>query len=201
MPSRLIVPESRKDEIVDALVAALKEVRIGDPHDPKTEVGPMVTKKHYERVLAYLQSAVDEGGRFAIGGGRAEGFATGYYVAPTVITDVGPDSKVAQEEIFGPVLTVLTYQTEEEALAIANGVEFGLSGAVYSSDNDRALRMARKIKSGTVNLNNGITIDIGVPFGGVKQSGYGRELGPEGLDAFFETRTIFIDGEPLRTLD
>ncbi len=201
MPSRLIVPESRKDEIVDALVEELKKVKVGDPHDPKTEVGPMVTEKHYNRVLGYLQSAVEQGGKFAAGGGRAEGFDKGFYVAPTVITDVGPDARVAQEEIFGPVLTVLTYKDEDEALAIANGVEFGLSGAVYSSDQNRALEMARKIKSGTVNLNNGITIDIGVPFGGVKQSGYGRELGPEGLEDFFETRTIFIDGEPLRSLD
>jgi aldehyde dehydrogenase (NAD+) len=201
MPSRLIVPESRKDEIVDAMVSALREVSVGDPADPKTEVGPMVSRKHYERVMGYLQSAVDEGGKFAIGGGRPEGLDTGYYVAPTIITDVGPDAKVAQEEIFGPVLTVLTYHDEDEALRIANDVEFGLSGAVYSTDQDRALEMARKIRSGTVSLNNGLTMDIGVPFGGVKQSGYGRELGPEGLEAYLETRTIFIDGEPVRTLD
>ena len=173
---------------------------MGDPADPKTEVA-MVSRKHYERVMGYLQSAVDEGGKFAIGGGRPEGLDTGYYVAPTIITDVGPDTKVAQEEIFGPVLTVLTYHDEDEVLRIANDVEFGLSGAVYSTDQDRALEMARKIRSGTVSLNNGLTMDIGVPFGGVKQSGYGRELGPEGLEAYLETRTIFIDGEPVRTLD
>lgn len=201
MPSRLIVPESRRDEIVAALVAGLEKVKVGDPSDVTTELGPMVTKRHYDRVLGYLQSAVDEGGSFATGGGRAEGFEKGFFVSPTVITGVTPDAKVAQEEIFGPVVTVLTYRDEDEAVAIANGVEFGLSGAVYSADKERGLAMARRIKSGNVNLDNGITIDIGVPFGGVKQSGYGRELGPEGLLDYLETRTIFLDGEPVRTLD
>jgi acyl-CoA reductase-like NAD-dependent aldehyde dehydrogenase len=200
VPSRLIVPEDRKDEIVQALAEAFGKLKVGDPHDPQTDVGPMVSKTHYERVMGYLQSAVDEGGTFAVGGGRPEGPDVGYFVAPTIITGVGPTAKVAQEEIFGPVLTVLTYRDEAEAVRIANGVEFGLSGAVFGGDDEHVLNIARKIKSGTVSLNNGITVDISVPFGGVKQSGYGRELGPEGLEAFHETRTIFIDGEPLITL-
>jgi aldehyde dehydrogenase (NAD+) len=194
------VPEHRHDEIVSALAEAFAELTVGDPRDPATDVGAMVTRKHYERVLDYLASAQKEGGTFAVGGGRAPGHDVGYYVAPTIITGVSPDAKVAQEEIFGPVLTVLTYQDEEEAVRIANGTEFGLSGAVYSTDTEHALRVAQRINSGTVNLNNGITVDIGVPFGGVKQSGYGRELGPEGLDAFFNTYLIFIDGEPLRVI-
>jgi len=200
-PSRLIVPEHRHDEIVAALAEAFAELTVGDPRDPATDVGAMVTRKHYARVLDYLASAEKEGGTFAVGGGRAPGHDVGYYVAPTIITGVSPDAKVAQEEIFGPVLTVLTYRDEEEAIRIANDTEFGLSGAVYSTDTEHALRVAQQINSGTVNLNNGITVDIGVPFGGVKQSGYGRELGPEGLDAFFNTHVIFIDGEPLRVIN
>ncbi|WP_162794785.1 aldehyde dehydrogenase [Nonomuraea lactucae] len=199
-PSRLIVPEHRKDEIVGALAEAFAALVVGDPRDPKTDVGPMITRRHYERVMGYLASATEEGGRFAVGGGRPPGLDTGFYIAPTIITDVSPGARVAQEEIFGPVLTVLTYRDEEEAVRIANGTEFGLSGAVYSEDFDHALQTARKINSGTVNINNSITIDIGVPFGGVKQSGYGRELGPEGLGAFLNTHVIFLDGEPLRTL-
>jgi acyl-CoA reductase-like NAD-dependent aldehyde dehydrogenase len=150
------VPEHRHDEIVSALAEAFAELTVGDPRDPATDVGAMVTRKHYERVLDYLASAQKEGGTFAVGGGRAPGHDVGYYVAPTIITGVSPDAKVAQEEIFGPVLTVLTYQDEEEAVRIANGTEFGLSGAVYSTDTEHALRVAQRINSGTVNLNNGI---------------------------------------------
>ncbi|KKD02605.1 aldehyde dehydrogenase family protein [Streptomyces sp. WM6386] len=201
-PSRLIVPESRKDEIVGALAEAFARVKVGDPHDPDAMVGPMINKAHYDKVLGFFETARQEGATFAVGGGRAPGFDKGYYVSATIITDVSPDSRVAQEEIFGPVTTVLTYRDEDEAEAIrlANHTEFGLNAAVYGSDEQHALEVARKIRSGTVSINNGITIDLGVPFGGVKQSGYGRELGPEGLDAFYNTHAIFLDGEPIVTL-
>lgn len=201
VPSRLIVPESLKDEIVRKLTEAFSKVTVGDPSDPRSDVGPMISKKHYERVLGYLKSATDEGGSFAIGGGPAPGLDKGYYISPTIITNVSPDAKVAQEEIFGPVVTVLTYKDEDEAINIANNSEYGLNGAVFSKDQDRALAAARKIQSGTVSINNGITIDITVPFGGFKQSGYGRELGPEGLDAYLQTKSIFLNGEPLITME
>ncbi|WP_371661854.1 aldehyde dehydrogenase [Streptomyces sp. NBC_00280] len=200
LPSRLIVPESRKDEIVGALAEAFAGVKVGDPHDPDTMVGPMINKAHYDKVLGFFETARQEGGTIAVGGGRAPGFDKGYYLSPTIITDVSPDSRVAQEEIFGPVTTVLTYRDEAEAIRLANHTEFGLNAAVYGADEQHALEVARKIRSGTVSINNGLTLDLAVPFGGVKQSGYGRELGPEGLDAFYNTHTIFLDGEPIRTL-
>jgi aldehyde dehydrogenase (NAD+) len=201
-PSRLIVPESRKDEIVGALAEAFARIKVGDPTDPEVEVGPMINKIHYERVLGFFESARQDGAQFPVGGGRAPGFDTGYYISPTIITDVSPDSRVAQEEIFGPVTAVFTYpdDNEDEAIRLANNTEFGLNAAVYSADEQHALDVARKIQSGTVAINNGITIDLAIPFGGVKQSGYGRELGPEGLDAFYNTHAIFLDGEPLITL-
>ncbi|WP_330262805.1 aldehyde dehydrogenase [Streptomyces griseorubiginosus] len=201
-PSRLIVPESRKDEIVGALAASFARVTVGDPTDPDVTVGPMINKAHYEKVLGFFETARQEGATFAVGGDRAPGFGKGYYVLPTIITDVTPDSRIAQEEIFGPVTAVLTYrdEDEDEAIRLANHTEFGLNAAVFSSDEQHALEVARRIHSGTVSINNGITIDLGVPFGGVKQSGYGRELGPEGLDAFYNTHAIFLDGEPVVTL-
>jgi acyl-CoA reductase-like NAD-dependent aldehyde dehydrogenase len=160
----------------------------------------MINKAHYDKVLGFFETARQEGATFAVGGGRAPGFDRGYYVSPTIITDVSPDSRVAQEEIFGPVTAVLTYRDEAEAIRLANETEFGLNAAVFGSDEQHALEVARKIRSGTVSINNGITIDLAVPFGGVKQSGYGRELGPEGLDAFYNTHAIFLDGEPVVTL-
>ncbi|MEU6356542.1 aldehyde dehydrogenase [Streptomyces sp. NPDC047072] len=201
-PSRLIVPESRKDEIVGALAASFAQLKVGDPADPRSDVGPMINKAHYDKVLGFFETARQEGATFAVGGGRAPGFDKGYYVTPTIITDVTSDSRVAQEEIFGPVTAVLTYPDgdEDEAIRLANDTEFGLNGAVFSTDEQHALEVARKIHSGTVSINNGITIDLAVPFGGVKQSGYGRELGPEGLDAYFNTHAIFLDGEPVITL-
>jgi acyl-CoA reductase-like NAD-dependent aldehyde dehydrogenase len=201
MPSRLLVPESRKDEIVVALTEAFRAVVVGDPRDPRTEVGPMVSRRHYDRVLGYLRSAIEDGGSFAVGGDRAGGFETGYYISPTIVVGVSPQAAIAQEEVFAPVLTVLTYRDEEEAIAIANGTEYGLNGAVYSTDADRALAVARRLRSGTVSINNGITIDITIPFGGFKQSGYGRELGPEGLESYLQTKAIFLDGEPLTTVE
>jgi aldehyde dehydrogenase (NAD+) len=194
-PSRLVVPENRKKEIVDALVKEFAKVTVGDPFDPRTKVGPLISRKQYDNVMRLLASVTNEGGRFAVGGGRPQGLDTGYYIAPTIITDISPQALVAREEIFAPVLVVLTYRSEEEGLAIVNDTEFGLNDAVYSANADRALRVARKMQSGNISINNGQMLDVGIPFGGIKQSGYGRELGPEGLDAYFEIRTIFLDGE------
>ncbi|MBV1942533.1 aldehyde dehydrogenase family protein [Streptomyces sp. BV286] len=199
-PIRLTVPESRKDEIIGALVEAFARLKVGGPHAPDTMVGPMINKAHYDRVLGFFETTRQEGATFAVGGDHAPGFDKGYYVSPTIITDVSPDSRVAQEEIFGPVTAVLTYRDEAEAIRLANDTEFGLSCVVYSSDEQHALEVARKIRSGTVSINNGITLDLAVPFGGVKQSGYGRELAPEGLDAYYNTHAIFLDGEPVVTL-
>jgi aldehyde dehydrogenase (NAD+) len=199
-PSRLLVPEHRKDEIVGAFADAFGKVVVGPPAAPGTELGPLISRKQYDRVMDLLRSATECGGRIMTGGGRPDGLDTGYYVAPTIITDVSPDSRVAQEEIFGPVMVVLAYRSEEEALQIVNGVEYGLSNAVYSADAERALGIARRMQSGTVNINNAQYADPAVPFGGVKQSGYGKEMGPEGLDAYFETHVIYLDAGVLRGL-
>jgi aldehyde dehydrogenase (NAD+) len=199
-PSRLLVPEHRKDEIVAAFIDAFRQVRVGAPTDPETQVGPLISRKQQERVLGLLQSAIDEGGRLALGGGRPEGLDTGFYVAPAIITDVAPEARVAVEEIFAPVLVVLTYRDEEEALRIASSSEFGLSAAVYSADTERALAIAQRLHSGSININNGQYLDVGIPFGGVKQSGYGQELGPEGLAEYYETRVIYLDADPFHGL-
>ncbi|GAA1985749.1 aldehyde dehydrogenase family protein [Amycolatopsis minnesotensis] len=199
-PSRLVVPAHREEEIVRALAEAFAKVVVGPPADPGTEVGPLIGRAQHERVLGLLRSALEEGGRFVIGGGRPEGRNTGFYVTPTIITGVTPRSRVATEEIFAPVLVVLPYRDEEEALRIVNDTEFGLSNAVYSADPGRALALARRMESGSVNVNNGQYLDVAIPFGGVKQSGYGLELGPEGLDAYFETRVIYLDAEPFHGL-
>ena len=199
-PCRLLVPEHRKDEIVEALAEAFRKVKVGPPTDPDTKVGPLISRKQHERVLGLLQSARDEGGVFRVGGGRPDGLDTGYYVEPAIITDVDPRSRVAVEEIFAPVLIVLTYRDEEEALRIANDTEFGLNDAVYSANPERALAVAQRMHSGSININNGQYLDVAIPFGGVKQSGYGRELGPEGLDAYYETRVIYLDADPFHGL-
>jgi aldehyde dehydrogenase (NAD+) len=199
-PSRLLVPERRRDEIVDALAKSFAGVVVGPPTAPDTEIGPFISQKQYDHVMDLLGSVAADGGRFAVGGGRPDGMDTGFYVAPTIITDVSPDSRVATEEIFAPVLVVLTYRTEEEALEIVNCTEFGLNDAVYSADTDRALQIARRMQSGSININNGQYLDAAIPFGGVKQSGYGRELGPEGLDSYFETHVFYLDAEPFHGL-
>ncbi|MDR7301603.1 aldehyde dehydrogenase family protein [Haloactinomyces albus] len=199
-PSRLLVPRHRQQEITDALAARFAEVVVGAPWDPDTEVGPLISRGQHDKVMGLLASAVDEGGRFVVGGGRPKDLDTGYFVEPTIITDVGPRSRVATEEIFAPVLVVIAYDDEEEAIAIVNDTEFGLNDAVYSADPDRALAMARRMDSGSVNINNGQYLDVAVPFGGVKQSGYGVELGPEGLEAYFHHRVIYLDAEPFHGL-
>ncbi|GGN39275.1 aldehyde dehydrogenase [Streptomyces fuscichromogenes] len=192
MPSRLVVSERRKDEIVGALATALEKTVVGDPADPATQLGPMINEQHFNRVMGFIDSARAEGGTIVTGGGRPEGMEDGLYISPTVITDVSPDSTAAQEEIFGPVLTVLTYRDEDEAVEIANNSKYGLAGAVYSGDRDRALEFARRIRTGTVAVNSPIGTDPAIPCGGFKASGYGRELGPEGIDDFVETRSVFL---------
>ena len=199
-PSRLLVPESRHDEIVEALAASFAAAVVGDPKDPQTNVGPLISRAQYDHVMGLLESAIADGGRFVVGGARPQDLDTGYYVAPTIVTGVSPTARIAREEIFACVLVVLTYRDENEAIAIANDTEFGLNDAVYSADADRALRIARKLESGSISINNGQLLDVGIPFGGVKQSGYGRELGPEGLDAYFETHTIYLNGENFHRL-
>jgi aldehyde dehydrogenase (NAD+) len=199
-PGRLVIPEHRKDEIVAAFAEAFAKVVVGPPDAPGTDLGPLISRQQYDHAMGLLQSAREDGGTFVTGGGRPPGLDTGFYVAPTIITGVSPRSRVGQEEIFAPVMVVFTYTSEQDALRIVNDTQYGLNDAVYSADAGRALAIARRMQSGTININNGQYADPAIPFGGVKQSGYGQEMGPEGLDIYFETHVIYLDAGILQRL-
>lgn len=190
--TRVLVPETRRDEIIEAYVASVEGISLGDPWDESTTMGPLSMARQRDRVLDYIEIGRSEGARLVRGGGNG-GFNRGFFVEPTIFADVTPDMRIAQEEIFGPVVSVLTYSSEEEAVAIANNSDFGLSGTVFSTDVQRAERIARQVRTGNISI-NGLQIDPGVPFGGFKQSGIGREGGPEGLEVFLEPKAIYFPG-------
>jgi aldehyde dehydrogenase (NAD+) len=187
--TRLLVPERRKQEFLDTYLGAVANIKVGDPFDPATQMGPLTMARQRARVEGYIATGRAEGARVACGGKRPAGFDKGYYVEPTVFTEVTPEMKIAQEEIFGPVVSVITYSDDEDAARKANNSVYGLNASVYSTDLERAWRMARRVRSGTVTI-NGVIIDPKHPFGGFKQSGMGREGGPEGLENYIETKTV-----------
>jgi aldehyde dehydrogenase (NAD+) len=189
--TRTLVPASRYDEVVDRLAAAASAVTVGDPYDDAAQLGPLTSRRQYERVTGYVELGQAEGARLAAGGTRPPGFDRGFYVAPTVFAGVRNDMRIAREEIFGPVNCVIPYGSVDEAVAIANDSEYGLSGAVWSTDLDRAMGVARRIRTGTFTL-NGFTLDSQIPFGGYKSSGVGRQNGPEGLEAFTELKSVHL---------
>jgi betaine-aldehyde dehydrogenase len=189
--TRILAPRGRYREVVDALAAALRGVIVGDPSDPKTGVGPLAAKRQRERVEGYIAAGKKEGAKLVVGGGRPTGFAKGWYVEPTLFSDVSNSMKIAQEEIFGPVLSVIPYEGLDEAVRIANDSEYGLSGTVWTKDVDRGVDVARRVRTGTYTV-NGFMMDFGSPFGGYKCSGVGRELGPEGLRAYLEPKSISL---------
>lgn len=192
--TRVLVPRSREREIVDALAAAFAAQKVGDPMDPETMIGPMVSERQRDRVVGYIRTGRDEGARVVAGGEplvlppELEG---GWFVQPTLLAGVDNRMRVAQEEIFGPVIAVIAYDDVDEAVRIANDSIYGLSGSVWSSDQGAALAVARRIRTGMVSL-NGRPQAYGTPFGGYKQSGIGREMGPEGFRAFLETKSIAL---------
>jgi acyl-CoA reductase-like NAD-dependent aldehyde dehydrogenase len=200
LKSRLLVSERRESELLERLTALVKSMPVGDPSDPATQVGPMVTSTHRDRVEGYIQSGRDQGARLVVGGGRPRDLSTGWFVEPTVFADVAPDMLIAQEEIFGPVLAVLTYRDDDEAVEIANNSEFGLNGAVFTTDYARGLAIASRIRTGTVEI-NGSPTGFTAPVGGFKTSGIGREAGPEGLDAYTEPRSIGLPEDLANQLD
>ena len=155
-------------------------------------MGPLINARQRDRVLAYIEQGKTEGARLLLGGGTPTDLATGYYVEPTVFMDVTNEMVIAREEIFGPVLAVIAYDTEEEAIHIANDSDYGLSAGVWSTDPARAMRVARRLRSGTVNVNGGNFYGADAPFGGYKQSGLGREMGREGFEEYLETKTIAV---------
>ena len=189
--SRILAPRSRYAEVVDAVADLAGSLRVGDPADPATRMGPLVSARQRDRVESYIAAGRAEGARVVTGGGRPAGFERGWFVEPTVFADLDNSATVAREEIFGPVLAVIPYDDLDQALAIANDSPYGLAGTVWTSDEDKGLRIARRMHTGTVGVNF-YNIDLGAPFGGVKASGLGRELGPEGLAAYVEHKSVYL---------
>jgi aldehyde dehydrogenase (NAD+) len=188
--TRLLVPRTRLDEVKRAILAARHAFPAGDPADPKTAVGPMVSQKQYERVQSYIRKGIKEGAEVLVGGeGHPKGLEEGYFVKPTVFVNVTNDMTIAREEIFGPVLCVITYENDEDAIRIANDTTYGLHAYVSGTDAQRARRVASHILAGRVAI-NGMLDDQQAPFGGFKHSGVGREFGTYGIEAFLETRAI-----------
>jgi aldehyde dehydrogenase (NAD+) len=188
--TRVLVPRSRYAEAAEAAAAAAAAVPVGDPHDPSTVVGPLVAERQRDRVEGYIGLAVAAGARVAAGGTRPAHLEKGWYVAPTILADVDNSMRVAREEIFGPVLCLIPYGDEDEAVRIANDSPYGLAGGVWAGDPARGLRVARRLRTGSVAINGSYPPFPLVPFGGFKESGLGRELGPEGLRNFLEARSI-----------
>jgi aldehyde dehydrogenase (NAD+) len=187
--TRILVPDSRLDEAHAAATAHIADFPVGDPRDPATAIGPMVSERQWERVQSYIRRGIDEGARILVGGpGRPDGLPDGYFVRPTLFADVTNDMTIAREEIFGPVLSILTYRDEDHAVEIANDTDYGLHAYVFSSDSERARRVASRLQAGRVSINGGY--EPLSPFGGFKQSGIGREYGAYGLEGFLESRSV-----------
>jgi aldehyde dehydrogenase (NAD+) len=189
--TRILAPKSRYKEVVDAFAAAFGALKVGDPMDPTTAIGPLVADRQRERVLGYMEAGKKEGARVVVGGGRPKGFDKGFFVEPTLFADVRNDMKIAREEIFGPVISILPYEGDDQAVRIANDSDYGLSGSVWSGDTERGLGVARRVRTGNYGV-NGFGMEFSAPFGGFKSSGVGRELGPEGLRAYLEPKTIHL---------
>lgn len=188
--SRLLLPDALHDEVVDRLVELCRAVVIGDPVDPAVTMGPLISRQHLERVEGFVKRAEADGATVVAGGARPKDLSSGFYFEPTILTGSSADAYIAQEEVFGPVLTVLRYRDDDDAVAIANNSSYGLGGAVWGSDVDRAVAIARRIRTGQVSING--TIPGDAPFGGFKQSGIGREGGVMGLRAYMEPKAIGI---------
>jgi acyl-CoA reductase-like NAD-dependent aldehyde dehydrogenase len=193
--TRLIVTRPRQDEFVAALAGTFSQVRVGDPFDAQTQMGPLAMSRQRDRVEGYIAKGVDEGATLVTGGGRPKDLERGYYIEPTVFANVDNHSTIAQEEIFGPVLSVIPADDEDHAIALANDTIYGLNASVFTNDVDRARQVAGQLRSGTVG-HNAFRTDFGIAFGGFKQSGMGREGGIEGLLPFLETKTVILNGKP-----
>ena len=193
--TRIVVSQNRHDELVDALAGIFSQVQVGDPFDAQTHMGPLVAERQRDRVEGYIAKGVSEGATLATGGGRPKHLDRGWFIEPTVFGNVDNSSTIAQEEIFGPVLSVIPAQNEQDAIAIANDTIYGLNASVFTNDVERARDVARQLRSGTVG-HNAFRTDFGIAFGGFKQSGIGREGGTEGLHPFLETKTVILEGRP-----
>jgi acyl-CoA reductase-like NAD-dependent aldehyde dehydrogenase len=193
--SRVLVPDWRAGEFVDALEAELDGLQVGDPADPATQIGPLVAQRQQSRVREYIEDGQRAGARLVTGGaGMPDGLDTGWYVRPTLFAGADNDMRIAREEIFGPVLVVIPYRDEDHGVAIANDSDFGLAGAVFTADSDRGLGVAARVRAGSFGVNEGYIMDPLAPYGGVKASGYGRELGREGLESYLVSQSISVAG-------
>ncbi len=193
--TRIVVPRQRHDELLEALAGTFSQVRVGDPFDAQTQMGPLVASRQRDRVEGYIAKGIADGFTLATGGGRPRELERGWFVEPTVFGDVDNNSVIAQEEIFGPVLSVIPAADEQDAIAIANDTIYGLNASVFTNDVNRARQVAGQLRSGTVG-HNAFRTDFSVAFGGFKQSGIGREGGREGLLPFLETKTVILEGRP-----
>jgi acyl-CoA reductase-like NAD-dependent aldehyde dehydrogenase len=188
--TRMLVPRTRLAEAETVAAKAAEKMLVGDPFAEGTNLGPLASAAQRDRVQNYIRIGIDEGAKLITGGlGAPEGCTTGFYVRPTIFSEVTPEMTLAQEEIFGPVLVILPYDTEEDAVSIANGVVYGLAGGVWSGDKDRAVKVARRLRTGQVEVNGG-AFNPNAPFGGYKQSGVGREYGRHGFEEFLEIKAM-----------
>jgi aldehyde dehydrogenase (NAD+) len=188
--TRLVVPRNRYDEAVAIAARTMSSIKPGDPNNSGTVCGPLISARQRDRVQGYLDLAIAEGGTFACGGGRPADRDVGFFIEPTVIAGLTNDARPAREEIFGPVLTVLAHDGDDDAVGIANDSPYGLSGTVFSGDPERAARFASRLRVGTVNVNGGVWYSADAPFGGYKQSGNGREMGLLGFEEYLEAKVI-----------
>ncbi|MDP7705192.1 MULTISPECIES: aldehyde dehydrogenase [unclassified Mycobacterium] len=198
--TRILVSRHRHDELVDALADMMSSLTVGDPTDDNTDIGPLVAQRQQQRVQDYIRSGQQQGARVVVGGADSPG-PRGWYVRPTLFTDADNGMRIAREEIFGPVLTVLTYADEDDAVRIANDSEYGLAGSVWTADTAHGLDIAARVRTGTYGINM-YMLDISTPFGGFKHSGIGREFGPEGLDEYVELQSVACNGKlpPLKAV-
>ena len=190
--TRILAPSSRAPELIERLVSAVSAMKVGDPHDPDTAFGPLVAQRQRDRVEGYIAAGRQAGATVALGGGRPAGQPRGWFVEPTIFVDVSNSMTIAREEIFGPVVSVIEYDTEDEAVAIANDSEYGLGGAVFTGDIEHGLEVAARIKTGTCRVNEAPPGGGGGPFGGVKRSGVGREHAREGYETYFELKSVAL---------
>ena len=194
LQSRILLPRSKYEEALERIAEAFRKFPYGDPSEPSVLMGPQVSKRQQQRVLSYIETAEREGARIVTGGGIPAQLERGFYVEPTLLADVDPDSTVAQQEIFGPVLCAIPFDDDDDAVRIANNSIYGLSGGVSSGSEERALAVARRIRTGTLSVNGAQWFDVDTPFGGYRQSGLGRENGLQGFEEYLETKVLALPG-------
>jgi 5-carboxymethyl-2-hydroxymuconic-semialdehyde dehydrogenase len=190
--SRLLVHSAIHDSFVERVAARVERLKVGHPLDPATEIGPLIHQRHLDKVLSYFKIARDDGARIRVGGARAEELKPGFYVQPTLLTHAKSTMRVAREEIFGPVLTVLPFESEAEAIKLANDTPYGLTAYIWTGDSGRAVRMAHAVEAGMVWVNSENNRHLPTPFGGMKASGIGRDGGDYSFDFYMETKNICI---------